>query len=156
MSVARRAVLGLLLLLPSGAALSADVYGNLFTTPEQRAWLDANRNGPRQGAAPVPGDAVAQSVQPEPIKLNGTLISNGGAREVWINGQAQLKGSAAAGGRVRVLGRDRVQVRRSPAEQPHLMKPGQVLDPASGRVSESYQQAAERASAALSTDAGNE
>jgi hypothetical protein len=155
-SVAYRVVIGLVLLLAGGAALSADHYGNLFTTPEQRAWLDANRERPGQVAQPTPGDAVAQSVQPQPIKLNGTLISNGQAREVWINGQAQLKGSANGGDRLRVLGRDRVQIRRSPAEQPYLMKPGQVLDPASGRVSESYQQAVGRASAALSPDNGDE
>ena len=132
-------LLASLLLLAADSGIAADdPYGLLFMSPEQRAQLDhrfsltSNENP----TSATTGAADSHAVQL--LTLNGTLISNAGKQEVWINGESQLQKPATEGARVQLLNSDRVRVQSSLSSAPHDMKPGQVLDPATGSVAEAY------------------
>ena len=89
-----------------------DPYGLLFTSPGERAQLDS------RFAAAASDDQAARHCcrgepAPRPLKLNGTLISNAGKQEVWINGELQLPTGSKQTARIRLLSSDRVQVRAS-------------------------------------------
>ena len=126
-------------LLAATTPAHADPYGTLFTTAEQRARLDAARNG--AAVEPVSqrqsDGAISKN---EEVKLNGTLVSSAGRKEVWLNGESQVRGTGANDSRVRVLNSERIQFQSSPGATPHYMKPGQVLNPGTGELRESYQQ----------------
>jgi hypothetical protein len=125
--------------LACAAAATADPYGTLFTTPEQRARLDAARNGGAIAAA-APEQGQGATAKREALKLNGTLVSSFGNKEVWVNGEPRLQGADLTGPRVQVLNRDRVRLQTSPGAAMHDMKPGQVLDPGTGQLREAWQQ----------------
>ena len=123
-------------LLPNVAAFAKDPYGLMFTTPAQRELLD-NRFNAKPGADS--GTAASADAHASPVlKLNGTLLSNTGRKEVWINGRRQLTSAPGSAGKVRVLSRDAVEVHPSPSTRPRSMKPGQVMDLATGQISEAY------------------
>jgi|GEM_PF-1773782 len=131
-----------LVLLAGSVHADDDPYGLLFTTPDQRARLD-NRFSANAGDD-TRGDAEQLQSEPQvmrPLKLNGTLVSSVGKKEVWINGEGQLAPGEARNSRVHLLNSDRVQVKTSLSGPAHDMKPGQVLDPNTGVVSEGYEQA---------------
>jgi len=130
-----------LLLAALSSNLSADEFGTLFTTAAQRAKLD---NGARD-TAPVTegtGAGTAQAAEtPQPFKLNGTLIGRSGKKEVWINGKPEIHNSNRRHPRVNLVRNGSVHFKPSATGAARLMKPGQVYDPQSGTVSESYQKA---------------
>jgi len=123
----------------SFSACGDDPYGLLFTTPAQRAQLDNRFNGRDAGASDAADTGGAEPQAAASLRLNGTLISNTGRKEVWINGQRQLATGSAAN--VWVLGPDNIQVRRTPSARPQAMKPGQVMDATTGKISEAYSSA---------------
>jgi len=118
-----------------------DPYGLLFTTPDQRARLDNRFTGGNDISAPQSGETGAETQVVRPLKLNGTLVSSVGKKEVWINGERQLAPGENQNGRVRLLNVDRVRIKSAASSRAHDLKPGQVLDPATGNVTEAYQQA---------------
>lgn len=134
----RRTVVAALCLLTCTGAFGRDPYGLLLTTPEQRAQLDNRFNtdsGDAAGGTPgVPAEARA----PRSLTLNGTLLSNTGKREVWINGRRQLTAASGSGPAVRLIGPDVVQVRPSASATSRPMKPGQIMDTTTGAVREAY------------------
>lgn len=134
----RLTILATLCLLTSRGAFAADPYGLMFTTPEQRAQLDNRFNGNAVNDATLSASGLSETLAPQSLKLNGTLISNTGRKEVWINGRPQVAAAAGATANVRVLGPDVVQVRPSPTAQARPMKPGQVMDVTSGKIREAY------------------
>ena len=120
----------------TGVQAEPDPYGLLFTTPEQRARLDNRFNGAAVGDTESQADAAG--VEPRaapPLKINGTLVSSGGKKQVWINGESRIGPVQDSGGLVQLLNAIRVRVRPTT----HELKPGQVLDPNTGSVSEVYQ-----------------
>lgn len=127
-----------LALLAAAPTATADPYGTLFTTPEQRARLDDARNGGTVTTAALEQGKDA-TAKPETLKLNGTLVSNFGNKEVWVNGEPRLQGADLTGPLVQVLNRDRVRLQTSPGAAVHDMKPGQVLDPGTGQLREAWQ-----------------
>lgn len=128
----------LLLLATDRGVAGDDPYGVLFTSPAQRAQLDSRFGGASSDKqAPATADAVHTQAA-RPLKLNGTLVSNTGKQEVWINGESQLRSGAIQAARIRLLSSDRVQVRSSLSGTAHDMKPGQVLEPHTGSVTEAY------------------
>lgn len=125
-----------LCLLPGVAAFGKDPYGLMFTTPAQRELLDNRFNAKPDAEA---GTAAVADAHASPLlKLNGTLISNTGRKEVWINGRRQLSRASGSAGNVQVLAPDRVKVRPTPSTPSRPMKPGQVMDLATGQISEAY------------------
>lgn len=127
-------------LISAGVQASDDPYGLLFTTPDERLRLDnrfsdhGGSNGSQAGAA----HTEPQSTRP--LKVNGTLVSSVGKKEVWINGKSQFAPGDDSGGHVRLLNAGRVRLKPSSSGKAHDMKPGQILDPNTGAVSEAYQQ----------------
>jgi len=118
----------------------ADEFGTLFTTAEQRAKLDngVSDTGPATGGGA--GGTALSAKTPRPLKLNGTLIGRSGRKEVWINGQPEIHNSKRKHPRVNLVRNGSVHFKPSEAGVSRLMKPGQVYDPQTGTVSESYQQ----------------
>jgi hypothetical protein len=140
--VNRRTVIAALCLLASTGAFGRDPYGLLFTTPAQRAQLD-NRFNTGTGHNAGSATGVSEAAQaPRSLTLNGTLISNTGRQEVWINGHRQLTAASGTAPAVRVLGPDVVQVRPTPSAKSRPMKPGQVMDTTTGAIREAYTGAA--------------
>jgi hypothetical protein len=123
------ALLALLAAAPAGAA----ALGRLFSSPEERAALDAQRDGaPAAAGAAAPAIAAAPAPPPPapaPIQLNGVLRRSGGATTVWLDQQPRPYAAAPApDGRGVTL--------RLPSGRALLIKPGQRYNAASGRVEE--------------------
>jgi hypothetical protein len=142
----RRSQLGMLgcalgAMLPLVAAAPADTgagLGRLFTTPAERAVIDRLRgvSAPPPGAAAATSDAAPPATGdtrvPASVRLRGVVRRSDGNDEVWLDG-----------GRIGVVGgvnaQDRVPVRIPGTDRRVWLKPGQVLDTATGAVRESYQ-----------------
>lgn len=122
--------LGLLLCLGLcvGVPAAADDLGRLFTTPAERARIDAVRAG---RAPATTTDASVRIDAGDRLILNGSVVGSDGRRLVWLNGQrVENDGHARLqrDGRVRLDWRDATRV----------LKPGQILDRTTGEVYESY------------------
>jgi hypothetical protein len=129
------------LLACSFRASGGDTYGLLFTSPAQRAQLD-NRFNNRAAADTGAAAPVGEPLPAQSLKLNGTLTSSAGKKEVWINGRRQLSVAGGPAAAVSITGPDTVQVKSAPSAKAQAMKPGQVMDAATGEISEAYLKAA--------------
>lgn len=115
-----------------GARAQVPQLGRLFSTPEQRAQLDAQRYGPPPGT-PAPAAAPPPPPPPPapPVELNGVVERSSGRSTVWLNQAPQQEPhnqlEHATGGTLTL---------RLSSGQVVLLKPGQRYDPASGSVSE--------------------
>jgi len=118
----------------TSSAGAADNLGVLFTTPGQRAALDA---GEATAMASVDNDKITGSGA-STMTLNGTLISSLGKKEVWINGEPSFYGQPTSANNLRILPRNRVRIRSKPTSDAHVLKPGQLVNLGSGRVIETY------------------
>jgi len=132
----------LLTALYAGAVQSSEeVYGVLFTTPAQRTQLDNRFRAP--GTETNTGtDSDSTRIRARtmiPLRLNGTLISNLGKKEIWINGKNQLEPRGKYHNRISLLRDGRVRVKTSTSAPRRVLKPGQILDPGTGHIRESYQ-----------------
>lgn len=133
-----RIIILLFFAMTTGKAVFADDLGRLFTNPEDRARIDAAREGRLPtSAAQEPVSAVTA----DRLMLNGTLIGSDGKRWLWLNG-SRIESDGRdlpihADGRVSLHWRDGSR----------LLKPGQILDRASGEVIEGYARPPESASA---------
>jgi len=130
------------LLVSTQVAAEHDPYGLLFTSPDQRARLD-NRFGMSGGdtsGQTGPGNSESVAAVVQPLRLNGTLISSVGKRQVWINGRGQMAVRSNQSAQVRLLNSHKVEVRPAASGATHTLKPGQILDPSTGQVSEAYEQ----------------
>ena len=138
----------------------------LFSTPEQRAVLDAMRDDPAFGRKPAPAAAAAgpepaAGADPEPVPdpaapavtINGVVLRGGVQRVSWINGVAVDAGAASPGG-VRIdAGRvpdGRFRVRLPDGRSTIDLKPGQKAGVLKGRVLEAYEHAPAQDGAAAS------
>lgn len=145
----------LLLALSPAPDLHAQPIGRLFSTPEQRAALDAMRDDPGFGRKPAPpaaatGTEPAAGSGPEPapepalpaVTLNGVVLRGGVRRVSWINGVAVDTGAVAPGG-IRIdAGRvpgGRFRIRLPDVRSTIDLKPGQKAGVVKGRVLEGYE-----------------
>lgn len=135
-------IIGLALYTAGLSFAGEDPYGLLFTSPGQRAQLDNRFAGNPVETQTGIATGTVTAHAPRLLELNGTLISDTGRKEVWINGESQLQTNAAQTGRIHLLGSNRVQVRLSPSGMPRNLKPGQVLNPETGSITEAYAKAA--------------
>lgn len=106
------------------ANAQADNLGQLFTSPLERARIDALRAGMR----PQQETASATAAR---VVVNGTLRGSDGKRLVWLNGAAINPSSAD---NMTLLGDGRVKFNWR--EGTRTLKPGQGIDQSSGEVFE--------------------
>ena len=107
--------------------------GRLFSSPEERAQLDAARSGrPPAGsaeAAQAPPAAPPPPPPSPPMELNGLVQRSSGRSTVWLNQAPQQEPHN------HVSGASQLTLRLSNG-QVVVLKPGQQYDPASGTVKE--------------------
>ena len=110
-----------LLFLP-GTVLAAGDLSTLFTTPQERQLIDANRYRSDEVKPPQPVQAEAQDDSPirmlasEEVsveyQISGISLAGNGAHTVWINAQAYEDGALLEdGSRVKVFAGDDIRVR---------------------------------------------
>lgn len=126
--------LWLVLLLAAAGGLrgaqAGDALGRLFLTPEQRARIDARVH---DGLPGRPGERAAPAAG-ERLVLNGLLRGSDGRQRLWLNGRGADPRRAGAPFALLRDGRVRVHWNGNTS----VLKPGQVLDPATGEVSELF------------------
>ena len=146
-----RTVLLLLLAAVSGSAIAADPLGRLFSTPEERARLDAIRNDPDFGkpppveqvveVAPAPDSPAAPRV-PE-VEVSGVVMRADGRNTAWINGHEVAAGEPSPEGvRVYVRRDGDVRIELPEGDETVPLKPGQKIDVLSGAVADAWEQRA--------------
>lgn len=119
---------GVGLLAPGGIAAAADL-GRLFTTPEQRAKMDDAL--PAASAAGVGVNDTGTQ-----FRLNGVMRGSDGRQAIWLNERQLAPGDTA------VLTHDgRVRLQWDAGRSSRLVKPGQRVDKATGRLYEPYDRA---------------
>ena len=111
----------------------ADNLGRLFSTPIERARIDDVRAGKQPTAEVVDAETVDQ------LMLNGMLTGSNGKRLAWINGAAVDPDAPSSDITLLYDGRARLQWRGGEASR--TLKPGQVVDKATGEVFELYERA---------------
>ena len=107
--------------------------GRLFSTPQERALLDARRDGSvieSQSAAPA--TAAPPTTPPAPLLLNGVVQRSNGQTTVWLN-DAPL---AERDGKVQP---DRSVQLRLPSGKRVTLKPGQSYDETTGAITNAGQ-----------------
>jgi len=122
------------------STVQADSFGTLFTTAEQRAKLDRGSSDTAPATTGTSGGTAQAAAPPQPLKLNGTLIGRSGKKEVWINGQPEIHNGKHKHPRVNLVKNGSVHFKPSATGTSRLMKSGQVYNPQTGTVSESFQQ----------------
>lgn len=112
---------------------TAPPLGRLFSTPEQRAELDARRSSADQPAPTAPPLAAppAPAPLPPPVELNGLVQRSSGRSTVWLNDNMQQEPyNRLAPGQASTL---TLQLSNG---QIVLLKPGQRYDPVRQQVTE--------------------
>ncbi|RMG29264.1 MAG: hypothetical protein D6721_06590, partial [Gammaproteobacteria bacterium] len=106
--------------------------GRLFTTPQARARIEAERFRPAAGALPTDEGTGKTAGGGKPWVFNGVLTRHARKRRLWINGRPYW-GNA-------VLRWDGALVLTLPESGRRVrLWPGQAVDPATGEVFEPWQ-----------------
>ena len=116
------------------SAASAQGFGRLFSTPEERRDLDTLR---RKGEPSPPETRVS----PSHLTVNGLVIRDRGPDSVWINGERVSRSGRTREG-IRVQGK--AKGARVHVILPHdagsvLLKAGQNVDLETGSVRDAYE-----------------
>jgi len=133
----------ILLMLSPAAALAAEPFGRLFTTPAERATLDHLRQ--TRKIEPVNVDPTQEIIElapvvPPAISVQGYVKRSDGKKgTVWINGQPVQESSSADGVEVGKLPKNgnQVQIKVPGLDKNLKLKAGQTYDPETNSVSES-------------------
>jgi hypothetical protein len=144
-----------MLLCFSASVAAADELGRLFTTPAQRAQLDAQRRHMPALPEKMPEQAMgdAMDTPAAPISVQGYVRrSDGKPGTVWVNQQAMQENKAAGTVIVEEGKNRRVEIRLPGSGQSVRLKAGQVYKPESNRIEEYRATARESASAAPERD----
>jgi hypothetical protein len=142
----------LLIILLLSQSCFAQFQGKLFTTPEERAYLDALRNNflkesqeqgfdiTETGPPPLPetDEVEAKTTAPVIYTLGGILTRSDGSRTVWLNNRQIAESNLPASMRLVVDGVQMV-LRISNGTTVFQLKPGQTLNMATGDIREIYQ-----------------
>jgi hypothetical protein len=139
--------LALLLALAAAPLHAEPVMGRLFSTPAERAALEARRSATAGGVMPAPESSAAAPTgvpadpnaapaapvapQAETLVLNGVLRSSSGRSTIWLNDQPQRAGQATYAKPAR---NGKGMTVTLPSGQRILLKPGQRYDLNEGKV----------------------
>jgi hypothetical protein len=125
-----------LLLLP-GRILAASELSTLFTTPQERQLINANRyksdEVKPQPVQDVPDESPVQLMVQEEVSLeyriSGISLSADGAHTAWINSLAYEDGARLDdGSRIRIMAGDDVRVRiTTPDGKHHFATSGETI-----------------------------
>ena len=132
----------------------AQGLGRLFTTPAERARLEALRHAPPVVETPEVTEEPEEIVEePEPVvvptvTVNGYVIRSDGNNTAWVNGQSILHGDLDPE-RIRVNPRGiqggSVSVQLPEARRAVRLKPGETYEPSVSGIVDSYQKPARSA-----------
>lgn len=151
MNSTRSACLALLLnAIASGASAQSELEGTLFTSPEQRAYLDylrqefLSRNQERGfdiTATDIPDipldDTAEEPAAPQVYTLSGIVTLRDGTRRIWLNGQALTEHELPDGvSLVQADGAPALRFRSGTGN--HVLRPGQTLELSAGEVAENF------------------
>jgi len=134
----------ILLMFVSTAALAAEPFGRLFTTPAERATLDHLRQ--TRKIEPVNVDTATQEIMelapvtPPSVSVQGYVKRNDGKKgTVWVNDQPLQENTSSGGVEVGKLPRtgNEVQLKVPGLDRSLKLKAGQAYDPVTGSISES-------------------
>jgi len=119
-------------------SVSANTFGRLFTSPEERSYLDKIRKNYKfnQTIFKKTGQSSVIKKKPEKIVFNGIVRKKGGKKEIWINGKrTSLKkySNKSANSNNGIL------IQQSNKASYILVQPGQTVDTSSGKIIEPYQ-----------------
>lgn len=107
--------------------------GRLFSTPQQRAQLDAQRDGNAvENQASADGAAMPAATPPAPLQLNGVVQRKGGRATVWLNDVPLAEPGS------QVLP-DRSVLLHLPSGKRITLKAGQSYDEATGAITNAGQ-----------------
>ena len=135
-------VFALSLFAVSDATVAVDLADNrLFTTPEQRAKLDALRHAPPPKPIVKKPEPVVEikkpAAKPKPlprVEVKGVVIRSGGPATAWVNDGSTLEGARIEGG-IRVQASSDGEARVTlPDRRAVAVKPGEVYNPNNGRT----------------------
>lgn len=135
--IAHRGICGLVLLT---LATAASGFGTVFTTPEQRAKLDKQRqkgviNRPTLDTTAIPPRRQSR------VSFDGYVIRKGGPDTAWVDKKMTYEGADnAARVNLQHNGATAATVRPSPGSRTVRMRPGQNVHIETGVVEESYAQ----------------
>lgn len=117
---------------------SAESFGTLFTTPEQRAQLDSAMVAAHSPHMTSDNSEPLAAVNMQSIRLDGILVSSRGKKELWINGQPTSSGTPTGIQQALIGNHGRATIHLDHASTSHSMKPGQLYLPATGEIRETY------------------
>lgn len=130
----------------------AQIEGTLFTSPDERVYLDYLRdeflrNSAQQGfdieeaAIPeIPEETAPAATGPAEYSFGGVLTQRNGQHSIWLNGTLIPQGDLPEGFRLVESG-GVVSLRIAQDGETFLLRPGQRLNVANGAVSENSQRA---------------
>ena len=132
----------------------AQFQGKIFTTPEERAYLDALREDflnksqdqgfdlEDAGPPPLPETTEVQTENTTPVEytLGGILTRSDGSHTVWLNNQPVAETDLPANMRL-VSDGQLVVLRITSGTSSFQLKPGQTLNASTGEIQEAYQRA---------------
>ncbi|NOX43872.1 MAG: hypothetical protein GXP19_09105 [Gammaproteobacteria bacterium] len=120
------------------SSAQADSLGRIFTTPKQRVILDNIRRHPKQKKA---YSTSAKAVLPSAVNVDGVVIRDDGKNTVWINGKNNINTNKPEVGvkvNKRNITSDSVTITLSNSNKRITLKPGQTVDPMTGKVRDAY------------------
>jgi len=135
-------LISLIIFTLSAPAVSAEEFGRLFTSPQERRQLDTLRQN-QPDAALEPGLILEQPNKnasdelPTQIKFSGYVKRSDGQYMVWVNGISALSGSNLPVDRVRFSKDSNKAILETNAYRAS-MEPGQVWSLDDNSVAEGY------------------
>ncbi len=126
-----------LLLLTLSQTAGAEGLLRLFTTPQERAMLNAERSKPLPPPFKPPTTKPKQSnTIPPYITFNGLVIRNDGQTIVWINGRQELTQQGFTVELEKMTDELSVPIVLSNTKQRFFLKPGQTFNTLDGTIQE--------------------
>jgi hypothetical protein len=129
--------LGLVIALPT----SAEDFGRLFTSPEERRVLDATKRNqalalPNAPIIPEPIQAPVVTNAPDEVRFSGYIRRHDGTYAIWVNGQSAL---SKADSPIEVAKfKSASEATLTTSGQQATMRPGQIWSLQSNTIREGY------------------